>query len=362
MSTKTLAIISPRADAYSETFIRAHKSLPFNIRFYYGGEVPKNLEGYGKLLQHTTMAKIQRKFAKSFKADELAFRRSLLKEKVDVVLVEFGTTAVAVLNVIQSLNLPMVVHFHGYDASVKPILANLGPLYREVFAYAKGVIAVSLKMRQSLVDLGCPESKLFLNHYGPQPVFFGIQPEYLQPQFVSVGRFVDKKAPYLTLAAFKEVVNRFPDARLVIAGNGPLLNTCMNLTRVWGIEKNVSFTDAITPAEIHQLFATSLGYVQHSIVAADGDSEGTPLAVLEAQAAGLPVISTFHAGIPDVVLHGETGFLVEELDVTAMAQAMIQLVSNRDLAKKMGLAGKERIKNHFTLEKHLAVIEGIINK
>jgi glycosyltransferase involved in cell wall biosynthesis len=101
-------------------------------------------------------------------------------------------------------------------------------------------------------------------------------------------------------------------------------------------------------------------FIQHSIVAFNGDSEGTPVGVLEGMAAGLPVVSTFHAGIPDVVQHEYTGYLVDENDIDVMAHYMMKICDDRNLAKKMGQAGKERIKNHFTLEKHLNTINQLI--
>ena len=84
--------------------------------------------------------------------------------------------------------------------------------------------------------------------------------------------------------------------------------------------------------------------------------EGTPVGILEASAAGIPVIATRHAGIPDVIIDRETGFLVNEHDVDEMAKQLITLIENQDLAKKMGAKGKENIKNNFSMKMHLEVI------
>ena len=77
-------------------------------------------------------------------------------------------------------------------------------------------------------------------------------------------------------------------------------------------------------------------------------------------AAGLPVVSTRHAGIPDVVIENETGLLVDENNIEEMASYMLKLVENRDLAESMGQKGKVRIENHFTLDKHLETINNLI--
>lgn len=106
----------------------------------------------------------------------------------------------------------------------------------------------------------------------------------------------------------------------------------------------------------------SIAFVQHSIQAIDGDSEGTPTAIIEASAASLPVISTKHAGIPEVVIDGETGLLVEEHDVAGMAEAMSTLLENKTLARKMGAAGKTRVKKYYSMGKHIERLTKIIEE
>src|SRR5690606_28305196 len=90
--------------------------------------------------------------------------------------------------------------------------------YKEVFQYASKVIAVSKKMEKMLLELGCPREKLVYNVYGPQPEFLKVQPTFSKKQFVAIGRFTDKKAPYYTLMAFKEAIKNHPDATLIMAG------------------------------------------------------------------------------------------------------------------------------------------------
>ncbi|MNY29233.1 GDP-mannose-dependent alpha-(1-6)-phosphatidylinositol monomannoside mannosyltransferase [compost metagenome] len=128
-----------------------------------------------------------------------------------------------------------------------------------------------------------------------------------------------------------------------------------------GIENNVLLPGVLSKEQFSDYIENALAFVQHSVTAINGDQEGTPVAVLEASAAGLPVIATFHAGIPDVIVDGETGLLVSEHDVDAMTQKMILLLSNKELAKQLGKNGKERIKSNFTIEKHLETIDVLIN-
>jgi glycosyltransferase involved in cell wall biosynthesis len=106
-------------------------------------------------------------------------------------------------------------------------------------------------------------------------------------------------------------------------------------------------------------------YAQHSIEAASGDVEGTPVAVLEAGATGLPVVSTRHGGIPDVVRHGETGLLVEEGDVAGMARQMLRLLRDPTQAAALGDAARRHVRHHFSAERSngrlWTIIEGSFN-
>lgn len=360
-----IAILSPSKNAYSETFIQAHKTLKGNIFYYYGDKTFLNLEGEGSLHKSSKsfLIKLKRKIGRKpfeYYFNEL-LKDSFKKHKIQVVLAEYGTTAQEQLSVIKELNLPLIVHFHGFDASRKDILKRTNN-YSVVFDYARYIVVVSKKMYDDFLNMGCPKDKLIYNVCGPSDDFLKLTPNFQNPQFISLGRFVDKKAPYYTLLAFKDVVLKFPQARLLMGGNGYLQNTCQNLISYYGLQKNVEFLGVISPNEFREHLQNSVAFVQHSVTAENGDSEGTPVAILEASAAGIPVISTRHAGIPDVIEEGETGFLVAEHDVDGMAEKMIEILKNPEYAKTMGRKGKENILQHFTLEKHIDMLNGLIEK
>ncbi|MBX2931830.1 MAG: glycosyltransferase [Chitinophagaceae bacterium] len=360
--TKILAIFSPNKNAYSETFIQAHKQLPFNIKFYYGGLVPQNLEGYRSIFNVSIIEKIIVKLKGSLSVREYALLKSLKKQKIDCVLAEYGITAAEVLNVVQYAKISMVVHFHGFDASVKETVQGYAAKYRDIFGYASAVIVVSERMKKAVIEMGCPEQKIVLSYYGPNQIFLSNQPTYQQQQFLAVGRFVEKKAPHLTIFAFANVVKLYPQARLIMVGDGMLLPVCKDLVKNLGLEQYVEFRGVQSPEQVRLLFETSIAFVQHSVVADNGDSEGTPVAVLEAQAAALPVIATYHAGIPDVVLHNTTGFLVEEKDVLTMSEYMIKILKEEGLAKQLGEEGRKRMMENFTIEQHLKQLEDAVKK
>jgi glycosyltransferase involved in cell wall biosynthesis len=103
-------------------------------------------------------------------------------------------------------------------------------------------------------------------------------------------------------------------------------------------------------------------FVQHSLVAPDGDSEGSPVAVMEAQLSGLPVVATLHGGIPEVVEEGVTGFLLPEDDVDAMAEAMARFAVDPSLAGQLGKAGRQRALGRFTVRHHLEQVTALLHR
>jgi colanic acid/amylovoran biosynthesis glycosyltransferase len=362
-----LAIISPNQNAYSETFIQAHKNIPgVIVRFYFGGFFPTALEGKGSLMpkqiykQLYFRAKV--KLFRRYNLHEKLLMRSFTQEKIECVLAEFGPTAVAVLPACQKLKLPLIVHFHGFDASINSVLQEYEEGYKAVFDYATAVISVSSAMTKMLLNIGCPQDKLVQNTCGPANDFLELNPALNTTRFIGIGRFVDKKAPYYTIFAFADLVKKYPNASLIIAGDGPLHNMCTNLVNHLGLKKNILLPGVISPEQFRSYLEQSVAFVQHSITADNGDMEGTPVAVLEASAAGLPVISTFHAGIPDVIMHDETGLLVEEHDVEGMSNYMIHLLENPNKAIKMGTKGKAHIRDNFSLDRHLNTISELVKK
>ena len=221
------------------------------------------------------------------------------------------------------MNVPLIAHFHGFDAYRQRTLETYGRRYPELFEIAEAIVAVSRDMQAQLIKLGAPADKVHYNSCGVEPsVFKGADPLHSPPTFVAVGRFVNKKAPHLTLLAFKAALENCPEARLVMIGDGPLWEACRQMTVSLGLSDSVDLQGVRSQAEVATAMQQARAFVQHSITTHDGDSEGTPVAVLEAGASGLPVVSTRHAGIKDAVIHEKTGFLVAEGDIARMAEHM----------------------------------------
>jgi glycosyltransferase involved in cell wall biosynthesis len=281
------------------------------------------------------------------------------QHNVDVILAEYGFNGADIAPIAKALGIPLVVYFHGHDAHREPEISAYRDRYRFMFEYAYRCLSVSHYMTQAMLALGADPERIVYNPYGAREYFFDVQPDY-RPTLIAVGRFADIKAPYLTLAAFQKIAADNPQARLVMVGDGPLLECCRSLSRTWNLESQVSFPGALVHEQFLPLLAQSRAFVQHSVVTSYGDAEGTPNSVLEAQAAGLPVLSTRHAGINEAVVHGETGFLVAERDIDAMASHMQQLLRDESLCRRMGTAARQHISANYNIQRHIGTLSDVL--
>ena len=363
MSKNKIAIISPEEAPYSATFIQAHIDLLHaDVTHLHGIFFPlQSADGNYMLKENLILKKIFNKLKlneiyKSWFAEPV-LSKYFQQKKIQLVLAEFGPVGAEVYRVCEKLGIPLIVHFHGYDAYAYSIFEKYGKAYQPMFDYAESVIVVSQDMRRAILEAGCPGEKIVLNPYGPREEFFDLNPIFNKLNFVAVGRFVDKKAPQLTIRAFYEVYRQAPEAKLIMAGDGPLLNECKELVKELQMGKAVDFLGAVSHRQILELYQQAYCFIQHSVVAPNGDSEGTPVAIIEACAAGLPVVATRHAGIKDVIVEGKTGLLVDEHDVAGMSLAMIRIARDKNIAERMGKEGRKRVTEHYTLNRHIQTID-----
>ncbi len=363
-----LCIVQPKLDNTSETFFQAHASkLPFQTTVIYFNESIPYMNDSPILSQsffQLGMRKITRLLrGKQWNWEITSGLKRAFRNKADVILAEYGPTGVMVLESAELTRIPLVVHFHGFDASVFELLERHKEDYQQLFKKCAKIVVVSNKMKSDLIQLGADENKITLNPCGVDTEHFvGAQPEKQGPVFLTVGRFVEKKAPYLNIVAFAKVVAEHPEARLRMIGSGPLLGICKDLVFTLGLSDSVKFLGECTHDQVKEEMLKARAYIQHSIQASDGDCEGTPVSVMEAQSIGLPVISTRHAGIVDVVDHDDTGFLVDEKDVNGMADYMIKVIEDRELSSRMGYSGRQKIKNNYSMKKSIDRLAAVINE
>ncbi|MGQ9569633.1 MAG: glycosyltransferase [Thermodesulfovibrionales bacterium] len=338
-----LAIVVPVLGVISETFIRRHIEylLPDRtVILTYKIVDPTWAKCPIKLIPPTYGGT---KYSPQVAEEIVKFLRHY---RVTHILSEYGAenSGIVELNR-QHTKLPIFIHFHGYDASQELRKPAIVSYYRWMGSYVNGVIAVSKPMAKRLINAGIPESKIKIIHYGIEPPENVIsKPEKQLCRFVCVSRLVAKKGLIYLLQAFKKAYSEVPDITLDIVGEGPMRGKIESFIAEHRLSHVVRLHGQKPNSFVSDLLDESSAYIQHSITDPEtGDAEGLPNSILEAASHGLPIISTFHEGIPEAVQHGITGFLVEEFDIKKMAEYMVILARDGELRRKLGLKGREKI-------------------
>jgi len=268
--------------------------------------------------------------------------------------------------------LPTLVSAYGYDVSSFPKLyGGFGKHYlRAAFDQFDWFIAMSHDMRRDMISLGCPPDKIIVHYHGidtqrfayPERVYDGKD----EITVLACGMLEIKKAQHLTLQALRLMEQRGMTKRrfrVEIVGDGPMRAALEHQVREYGWEDKVNFhghiphhekslVEAYRRADIFSLPSVT---VKH-------DKEGIPGTIVEAMASGLPVVSSVHAGIPEIISCARDGLLVEEGDVEAMARAFADLMNDVSLRQRLGQAAARRAMTELDLKQCTARLEDLYRR
>ncbi|MCU0437517.1 MAG: glycosyltransferase family 4 protein [Raineya sp.] len=356
----------PNKNNYSETFIYNHIQYLNPPHVLFGGWRPyrtiENKSIFDFPFSEPFRILLKRFFPKYYHQFYTQYLKKFLKKNnIQTVLAEYGVLGTCVMDACIATETPYIVHFHGFDASDKNTLESFRLDYQKMFETCKAICVVSWDMKKALLNLGAPESKIHHTPYGVNTSLFEQKSYSSGKNLIAVGRFTAKKAPHLTLKAFARVLKEEPEAKLSMIGTGELWEDAKKLALDLKINNHVEFLGVKKPQEIAYLLQKSDIFVQHSMIdVVTGDSEGTPNTILEAACTGLPIVSTFHAGIKEAVDNEKTGFLVEEGDWESMADKMIFLLKNPAIAEQMGRAGRQKMQREYHLESQIEKLHQII--
>jgi len=336
---KPLAIFTPQIGSFSETFIRRHLQ---------------------DLLPSGTVAvtdSTDKPFAGNWTVDCPMLVRNQIQPdglvqrafKASVRRVGLRDLALDWLPLAQELGIRFFAHAHGYDISMRLLEPKWCSQYRR-YNQTDGIITINQVSREKLINLGIDGAKIHIIPYGvdvpTQPL---VRHEQEVIRCVAVG-MTAQKAPILTLDAFRRAADKFPNMHLDYVGTNELIAAAQQFIRAFNLESKVTLHGAQLNDVVQQLMRQADIFLQHSMVDPDGAEEGLPVAILEAMANALPVVSTRHAGIPEAVLEEETGFLVDEGDSLRMSEQILLLAKDSNLRREMGTKGWQRAKDLFTWE------------
>ncbi len=265
----------------------------------------------------------------------------------DVVHCHYGDVGLRYRVAARLWRAPLVVSFYGYDASAYPRAAGAGA-FAPLFAAADAVTSLSAHMDGRLRALGCPAGLLRRVPLAADPAAYGPLPRRrarpgAPARLLTVARLTEKKGVEYALRALALVRDEFPALRYAVVGDGPLRGELAALAAALGLRGRVRLLGARPDGCVRAALGRADLFLLASVTAADGDEEGTPTAVIEAALAGLPVLATRHAGIPELVRDGASGLLVPERDPGALADGLRRLLRAPDRWAAMGAAGRRHV-------------------
>src|SRR5690349_18213985 len=241
------------------------------------------------------------------------------------------------------LNVPYSVTAHANDIYVKPVLLDLKLSQASFVSTCTGYNRQYLEREHRLNGkLHCLYHGLELEDYQPQP---NVSAEI--PKITAVGQLKEKKGFSYLLKACQILKENGYAFRCQIIGEGPLRPALEQKIHDFSLEKHVTLSGAIPHDTVINELKSSSMFVLPCVTGSDGDRDGIPNAILEAMAMQLPIVSTIHSGIPEVVTDGENGLLVPPADANALAQAMAKLLDNSMLGHQMGERGRQRVSENF---------------
>lgn len=275
----------------------------------------------------------------------------------DIVHCQFGRNGLQAL-ALREFNLlqgKLVVSIRGADISMQ-VKSNT-KAFSELFKKADLFLPVCNYFKQELIKYGVDEKKIIVHRSGIDCNKFTFKPrKYFDGEeikLVSIGRLVEKKGIEYGLKALKLLLKEQPDTKIhyTIVGDGPLKQELKQLCKKLQISEKVSFLDSMSHEEIVSVLNNSHILLAPSVTASNGDKEGIPNVIKEAMATGMPVISTYHSGIPELVINNKSGYLVKERDEKELAQKLLTLINNHSKWIEMGLCGRKIIEKYYDINK-----------
>ncbi|HEU4648713.1 MAG TPA: glycosyltransferase [Gemmatimonadales bacterium] len=354
--------------APSETFVRAQAEALVSFEPHYVGsrrapglELP---EARTTVINHGTSLGRVRELAHKSVGLAPALTRQLRTLAPALVHAHFGPDGTLALPLARRMGAPLIVTFHGYDATMhddalargswagRAYVRRRARLWRE----ASRVLAVSEFVRQKLEALGCPPERLRVHYTGIDTGFYRPAPEMARrPLVLFVGRLMEVKGCQYLLRAMLRVQAEVPDAHVVVIGDGPLRDGLEAFARA-ELEQ-VCFLGMQPPEVVRAWMNRARVFCVPSVTTESGATEGFGLVFAEAQAMGVPVAGFASGGVPEAVAHGETGLLVPEREVEQLADAITCLLRDTALWQQFSTAGQRRVQERFNLARQTERLE-----
>ena len=279
----------------------------------------------------------------------------LVGKKHDAVHCQFGNLGPDVLRLKQigAISGKLVTSFRGNDLT--GYLQTKRICYRELFRKGDLFLPVSEVFRHRLIEKGCSPAKITVHRSGVDLTKFQYslrrRAEGEPTKLISIGRFVEKKGLTYAVKAIARIVDSGYKVSYSLIGDGKLRPDLEHLIDQLGVGDHVRLLGCMPHSEVVLHLRNSHLLLAPSVTGTDGDQEGIPNVLKEAMAMGIPVISTLHGGIPELVENGKSGFLVPERDVEALANRLAYLIDHPERWSEMGSHGRKRIEKYYDINR-----------
>jgi colanic acid/amylovoran biosynthesis glycosyltransferase len=284
------------------------------------------------------------------------FPAQKLARDYDIIHCHFGPNGQQALAMrdVGALQGPIITSFHGYDISVH--VRHHGPvIYKRLFARGDLFTSPSEYVRKRLIAAGCPAEKTHTFRLGTNLKGFTFKERTVDSsgaiRLVTVARLTEKKGLEYSIRAVARLCHHFERLEYYIIGDGDLRPELTHLIETLGVGSKVHLLGWRTQEEVQILLDQSHVFVLASVEGRNGDIEGLPMVLQEAQAMGLPVVCTRHSGLPEGILDGKSGFLVPERDVDALADRLADVISHPEVWPEMGREGRAFVETQYDLDR-----------
>ena len=245
----------------------------------------------------------------------------------DVFIAHFGPAGVtaAKLRELGVIRGKIATIFHGIDISSRDVLNHYTPEYQQLFRRGDLMLPISDLWAGRLQKMGCPREKIAVSRMGVDMTRFSPRPVKAPAtplEIISVARLTEKKGLHVAIEACRQLKEQGVAFRYRILGIGPWERRLRTLIEQYQLEDVVEMPGFKPSHEVKAILDDADVFLLPSVTGADGDMEGIPVALMEAMAVGIPVVSTLHSGIPELVEADKSGWLVPENDARALAQRL----------------------------------------
>ncbi|WML60373.1 glycosyltransferase [Neobacillus sp. PS2-9] len=277
------------------------------------------------------------------------------KNNISLLHAHHGQLGILLLPFKHATNLPLVTSIRGRDATLanQPVgylenmkmLFNQGDLFFPVCQY----------LADRIIDWGCPSEKIRVLYGGVDLSKYHYRAPSLEgsQNILSVGRLVEKKGHHILMKAFQKIRDKFPKATLTIIGGGELQDELTSLAKQLNLGDSFRLLNHLHKDKVREYMSNADLFCAASLEAANGDVEGIPNTLKEAMALGVPVLSTYHAGIPELITHNQEGFLVKENNVDELATGLEFMLTNRHLWETYTTSARNKVETLFDSKQQL---------